>query len=126
MSFVPLTEDEIERVRSVYKRHFSDGERLDTVCDMALASLSLPTPGCGHPSQYVYSEDGGAHMVCLLCERQRLIDAYAKQIATHGDQAARPEVDALKAAYHEGYADALKDRAAPSPQNARGGGGSSN
>lgn len=38
-SYVPLTEEEIERVRSVYKRHFSDGERLDIVCDMAINSL---------------------------------------------------------------------------------------
>lgn len=38
------------------------------LCEMALASLSLPSP-CGHPSQYAYTEDGGAHMVCLLCER---------------------------------------------------------
>lgn len=37
--YVMLTEEEIERVRSVYKRHFSDGERLDTVCDMAINCL---------------------------------------------------------------------------------------
>lgn len=40
-SYTPLTEEQIERVRTVYKRHFSDGERLDTVCDMAIVSLAL-------------------------------------------------------------------------------------
>jgi hypothetical protein len=38
-TYEPLTEEQIERVRSVYKRHFSDGERLDTVCDMAVNCL---------------------------------------------------------------------------------------
>lgn len=28
-----------------------------------------PSPGCGHSSQYAYTEDGGKHIVCLLCER---------------------------------------------------------
>lgn len=37
-----LTREQIEIVRSVYKRHFSDCERLDAVCDMALQSLSPP------------------------------------------------------------------------------------
>lgn len=38
-SYTPLTVEQIDRVRSVYKRHFSDGERLDTVCDMAINCL---------------------------------------------------------------------------------------
>lgn len=67
--FKPLTEQEIEEMRVKGRRWPLQDERLSTLCDMALASLSLPTPGCGHPSQYAYSEDGGKRIVCLLCER---------------------------------------------------------
>lgn len=76
--FVPLTEDAIDTLRRQAKAALDPDhlpgrydDRVDTLCDMALASLSLPSP-CGHPSQYAYSEDGGAHMVCLLCEREHV------------------------------------------------------
>lgn len=43
--------------------------------DRALQNLELaeacahvdPLPFCGHPGEYAYSHDGGAHIVCLLC-----------------------------------------------------------
>lgn len=69
--FKPLNEAEIEEWRAHLLTNWQlplVRENAARLCDMALASLSLPSP-CGHPSQYAYSEDGGAHMVCLLCER---------------------------------------------------------
>jgi len=31
--------------------------------------LPFSTSPCGHSSQYTYSEDGGKHMRCSMCER---------------------------------------------------------
>lgn len=80
-AFVPLTEDEIEELQPAVIKLLREAgtnypchdeseflNQVDALFVMASASLSLPSP-CGHPSQYAYSEDGGAHMVCLLCER---------------------------------------------------------
>lgn len=36
---------------------------------------------CGHSSQYLFTEDGGKHIICLLCERQeRAEEAYHQGI----------------------------------------------
>jgi hypothetical protein len=80
--FKPLTETQIEMLRQGLINSewcgFSKRATVHAVCDMALASLSLPSP-CGHPSQYAYTEDGGAHMVCLLCERSAPTEGNALQ-----------------------------------------------
>jgi hypothetical protein len=35
-----------------------------------LESMSRHSPSpCGHSSQYAYTDDGGKHIVCLLCSR---------------------------------------------------------
>ncbi len=84
-SFKPLTEEQIEGFRIVLANHHSRDhadvqDRWDALCDMALASLSLPSP-CGHPSQYAYSEDAAnAHIVCLLCERAARSETVAPNV----------------------------------------------
>jgi DNA repair exonuclease SbcCD ATPase subunit len=60
-----------------------------------LESMSRHAPSpCGHSSQYAYTDDGGKHIVCLLCSRARhaaLVEAGKKTLAaliswhiTHG------------------------------------------
>jgi hypothetical protein len=47
-----------------------------------LESMSRHSPSpCGHSSQYAYTEDGGKHIICLLCLRARhaaLVEAIGK------------------------------------------------
>lgn len=37
--------------------------------EIAEACAHVGTAPCGHSEQYLFSEDGGKHIVCLLCER---------------------------------------------------------
>ncbi len=72
VGFKPLTEEQIEAWRAWKNTGNTvdfDAGSFDVLCDMALASLALPLPGCGHASQYAYSENGGKDIICLLCER---------------------------------------------------------
>lgn len=71
--FVPLTHEAIQNLRGNLQELVAPDEikidDIDALCDMALASLNEPLPGCGHASQFAFTEDGGKHIVCLLCER---------------------------------------------------------
>lgn len=91
MSFIPLSPDEITKLRELLTDETAaeianvegfSGDWLDQVhvlCDMAEASLALPSP-CGHSSQYAYSEDSGKHIVCLLCERSAVTEARRGEV----------------------------------------------
>lgn len=85
--------DQMRRMAALMKAFKSNDASSLEVCNFArdidfsivAALLECEPSPCGHSSQYAYSEDGGKNMICLLCERQRLIDAYVTQVATHGD-----------------------------------------
>jgi hypothetical protein len=34
-------------------------------------SLGESKSPCGHQERYAYTEDGGKHIICLLCEREQ-------------------------------------------------------
>ena len=75
-----------------------------------LESMSRHSPSpCGHSSQYAYTEDGGKHIICLLCSHTRhtaLVEA-ARDVDKQIDR--RPDLkphfsslsDKLKAALAE-------------------------
>lgn len=76
-AFKPLTEERINSIAPTQTEiekgalvHIPASE-FSVLCDMALCSLALPLPGCGHPEHYSYSADGGQHIICLLCEHER-------------------------------------------------------
>jgi len=58
----------------------------DTVADLLetiefYQSLGTSKSPCGHLERYAYTEDGGKHIVCLLCEREeRKEEAYHQAI----------------------------------------------
>lgn len=73
--------EDMERMGALMKAFKSNDASSLEVCNSArdidfdlIAALleCCPSP-CGHSSQYAYSEDGGAHIVCLLCERERAV-----------------------------------------------------
>jgi hypothetical protein len=74
-AFIPHKAEAIQRLRGDLQELVAPDEikmdDIDVLCDMALASRNEPLPGCKHPSQFAFTEDGGKTIVCLLCERTR-------------------------------------------------------
>lgn len=51
-----------------------------------LESMSRHAPSpCGHSSQYAYTEDGGKHIICLLCSNKRLLAENQRMISIAGE-----------------------------------------
>jgi hypothetical protein len=42
-------------------------------------SLAESKSLCGHPEQYSRTEDGGKHIVCLICEVERLSEELKRR-----------------------------------------------
>ena len=51
---------------------FTAADLLETV--QFYQSLDEAKALCGHPERYSYTEDGGKHIICLICERQEWIE----------------------------------------------------
>ena len=77
------TESENANLESRVRELEAERDRLKLENDV-LESMSRHAPSsCGHSSQYAYTDDGGKHIVCLLCSRSRhaaLVEAASKCI----------------------------------------------
>jgi len=51
---------------------FTAADLLETV--EFYQSLGESKSPCGHLERYPYTEDGGKHIICLLCEREEWIE----------------------------------------------------
>ena len=73
---IKMLEDAVKDWHKVADQRSEEIIRLDAERDRlklendVLESMSRHAPSpCGHSSQYAYTEDGGKHIVCLLCSR---------------------------------------------------------
>jgi hypothetical protein len=55
-------------MRWVSGAQYTVNDLLETV--QFYQSLDTSKSPCGHLERYAYTEDGGKHIVCLLCERE--------------------------------------------------------
>ena len=94
---IPCAEDCPHMASFMTERSRLEAEVEQLKIDIDVAeSMSRHSPApCGHSSQYCYTEDGGKHIICLLCE--------SKQLRERGDRLAEAaEIFMTKCAENNG------------------------